>query len=270
MLKLLKPDTKENVRENNEEETRKRIEKLYTPTRSVRINSAQNNDPCNSRNLVTGVLNDSTNQPKRPKIRSQSQPASKERTTVARTLFAPDKNDGVVLPMPKALTASLATFDGKSEKFELFEDLVRKIIKMYPHLTELQKKFHSLLRGDALQAFCNIEDSKKDSLDEIMTIFKRRFGDYLSMAKKDVSGTHSSSTSQHKNSTNFWTHSKKPQRKPSEPKPNYLLTKIYTPKFPTMLRKYLTGRTLKTRRITTSCFTWKEKCALTVLEHQMR
>ena len=56
---------------------------------------------------------------------------------------------------------------------------------MYPHLTEIQKinYFHSLLRGDALQAFCNIEDSKKDSLDEIITIFKRRFGDYLSMAK---------------------------------------------------------------------------------------
>ena len=29
----------------------------------------------------------------------------------------------------------------------------------------------------------NKEDSKKDPLDEIMTIFKRRFGDYLSMAK---------------------------------------------------------------------------------------
>ena len=57
--------------------------------------------------MVTGVLNDSTNQPKRPKIRSQSQPASKERPTVARTLFAPEKKDGAVLPMPKALTASL-------------------------------------------------------------------------------------------------------------------------------------------------------------------
>ena len=56
---------------------------------------------------------------------------------------------------------------------------------MYPHLTENQKinYFHSLLRGDALQAFRNIEDSKKDSLNEIMTVFKRRFGDYLSMAK---------------------------------------------------------------------------------------
>ena len=91
----------------------------------------------------------------------------------------------MMLPMPKALTASLPTFDGKSEKFELFEDLFRNNIKMYPHLTEIQKinYFHSLLRGDALQAFRNIEDSKKDSLDEIMTIFKRQFGDYLSIAK---------------------------------------------------------------------------------------
>ena len=57
---------------------------------------------------------------------------------------------------------------------------------MYSHLTENQKIncFHSLLRGDALQAFCNKEDwTKKDSLDKRMTIFKRRFGDYLSMAK---------------------------------------------------------------------------------------
>ena len=56
---------------------------------------------------------------------------------------------------------------------------------MYPHLTEIQKirNFHSLLRGDALQAFCNTEDSKKSSLDEILMIFKRRFGDPLLMAK---------------------------------------------------------------------------------------
>ena len=42
--------------------------------------------------------------------------------------------------MPKALTASLPTFDGKFEKLELFEDLFRNNIKMYPHLTEIQKK----------------------------------------------------------------------------------------------------------------------------------
>ena len=185
MLKLLKPETRENVRINIDDETENETRSFYTPTKSVRITSTQNNDTNSSRNMVTGVLTDSTNQPKRTKARSQSQPPSKERPVAARTLFATDKNDSTTLPMPKALTASLPTFDGKSEKFELFEDLFRNNIKMYPHLTEIQKinYFHSLLRGDALQAFCNIEDTKKDSLDEIMTIFKRRFGDYLSMAK---------------------------------------------------------------------------------------
>ena len=184
MLELLKPKTGENIRDNFDEETENETRNFYTPTKSVRINSTQN-DPNISRTMVTGVLNDSTKQPKRTKARSQSQPPSKERPAAARTLFAPDKSNTTMLHMPKALTASLPTFDGKSEKFELFEDLFRNNIKMYPHLTELQKinNFHSLLRGDALQAFCNIEDSKKDSLDEIMTIFKRRFGDYLSMAK---------------------------------------------------------------------------------------
>ena len=100
--------------------------------------STQNNDPNASRSMVTGVLRDSANHPKRAKMRSQSQPASKERPAVARTLFATDKNDGTTQPWPKTLTASLPTFDKKSEKFELFEDLYRNIIKMYPHLTEIQ------------------------------------------------------------------------------------------------------------------------------------
>ena len=184
MVKLLKPETRENIRENVEEGMENETRSFYTPTRSVRISSTQNDQDI-SRNMVTGILNDSTNQPKRTRIRSQSQPPSKQRPAAARTLFAQDKSSTTMLPMPKALTASLPTFDGKSEKFELFEDLFRNNIKMYPHLTEIQKinYFHSLLRGDALQAFCNIEDSKKDSLDEIMTLFKRRFGDYLSMAK---------------------------------------------------------------------------------------
>ena len=126
-----------------EEETENEVTSFYTPKKSVRINSTQNNQN-ESRNMVTGVLTDSTNQPKRPKMRYQSQSASKERLVVARTLFASDKNDGFMLPM-------LPTFDVKSEKFELFEDLFRANIKMYQHLTEIQKNnyFHSLLRGDA-------------------------------------------------------------------------------------------------------------------------
>ena len=94
MLKLLKPETRENIRDHVSEELENETRSFYTPTKTVRINSTQNED--------------------------------------------------------------------------------QNIIRNY---------FHSLLRGGALQAFCNIEDLKKDSLDEIITIFKRRFGDYLSMAK---------------------------------------------------------------------------------------
>ena len=138
ILKLHKAKTNTNVGEGPDEDTEIETRNFYTPTKSVRINSTKNNDPCSSRNKVIGVLN-FTNQPKRPKIRSQSQPASKERPVVARTLFATDRNDGTTLPMPKALTATLPTFDGKSEKFELFENLFRNNIKMYPDLTEIQK-----------------------------------------------------------------------------------------------------------------------------------
>ena len=117
MLKLLRPETRENMRDHVSEELESETRSFYTPTKTVRINSTQNEDPNIIRNMVTGVLNDFTNQPKRTKIRSQSQPLSKELPAVARTLFAPDKNSTTMLPMPKALTASLPTFDGKSEKF---------------------------------------------------------------------------------------------------------------------------------------------------------
>ena len=104
MMKLLRPETRENVRENVEEEVENDTRSFYTPTRLVRIGSTQN-DQNVSRSMVTGVLTDSTNHPKRSKIRSQSQPAAKERPAAARTLFGSDKVDPTTLPMPKALTA---------------------------------------------------------------------------------------------------------------------------------------------------------------------
>ena len=50
MLRPLKPETRENIRENVEEETENETRSFYTPTKSVRINSTHNNDPCSSRN----------------------------------------------------------------------------------------------------------------------------------------------------------------------------------------------------------------------------
>ena len=49
MLKLLKPKAGENVRENIEE-TENETRNFYTPTKSVRIFSTQNDDPSISRN----------------------------------------------------------------------------------------------------------------------------------------------------------------------------------------------------------------------------
>ena len=63
MLKLLRSETGENVWNNTIEETENETRKFYTPTKIVRINSTQNNDPDISRHIVTGVLTDpQTNQ----------------------------------------------------------------------------------------------------------------------------------------------------------------------------------------------------------------
>ena len=51
MLKLLKPETRGNIRENTEEEVEEETRSLYTPTKSVRISSIQN-DPIICRNKL--------------------------------------------------------------------------------------------------------------------------------------------------------------------------------------------------------------------------
>ena len=45
MLKLLRSETGENVRNNTVDETEKETRSFHTPTKIVRINSTQNNDP---------------------------------------------------------------------------------------------------------------------------------------------------------------------------------------------------------------------------------
>ena len=70
----------------------------------------------------------------------------------------------------------MPTFDGKSEKFELFEDLFQMNIKIHNQLTEEDKinYSHSLLRGDALQTFKNTGNWNRESLRENLTVFRRK------------------------------------------------------------------------------------------------
>ena len=121
MLKLLKPETRGSNKENTEEEVEEETRNFYTPTQSVRISSTQN-DSITCRNMVTGVLTDSTNQPKRTKARSQSQPTSKERPVVARTLFTSEKGDSTTLPMPKLTISTHYSEETPSRRFAAHEN----------------------------------------------------------------------------------------------------------------------------------------------------
>ena len=71
----------------------------------------------------------------------------------------------------------MPTFDGKSKKFELFEDVFQTSLKIHKQLTEEDKinYFHSLMRGDALQTFKNISSPNRDNLAEILTVFRRKY-----------------------------------------------------------------------------------------------
>ena len=78
----------------------------------------------------------------------------------------------------------MPTFDEKSKKFELFEDLFQTILKIRNQLTEEDKinYFHSLMRGDALQTFKNITSPNRENLGEFLTVFRRKYVRPQSMA----------------------------------------------------------------------------------------
>ena len=143
----------------------------------------------------------STSSGKQKKARSTSQPQFRSEITPA-TLEAhqillalqqlatnsntADFNNNIsrISKLPKSLTTTMPTFDGKSEKFELFEDLFQTSLKIHNQLTEEDKinYFHSLMRGDALQTFKNITSPNRENLIEIPTVFRRKYVKPQSMA----------------------------------------------------------------------------------------
>ena len=75
------------------------------------------------------------------------------------------------------VNSNTMTFDGKSEKFELFEDLFHTMIKMQPEMTEQMKinHLHSLLRKNALQTFRNINTTNRQTVEDVLVIFRRKY-----------------------------------------------------------------------------------------------
>ena len=106
----------------------------------------------------------------RPQFRSGNTPATSEADQVLLALQQLANNNNSanfhniinrISKLPKSLTTTIRTFDGKTEKIELFEDLFETSLKFHNQLTEDDRinYFHSLMRRDALQTFKNISGS---------------------------------------------------------------------------------------------------------------
>ena len=128
-----------------------------------------------------------------PQFRSENTPATIEADQILLALQqlvtnsnSANFNNNItkVSELPKSLTTAMPTFDGKSEEFELFEDLFQMSLKIHNQLTEGDKifYFHSLMRGDALQTFRNITSPNREKLGEILTVFRRKYVKPQSMA----------------------------------------------------------------------------------------
>ena len=79
--------------------------------------------------------------------------------------------------MLKPVSTNTLIFDGKNEKFELFEDLFHTMLKMQPRMTEAMKinHFHAHLQKEALQTFRNISALNKKILDGVLIVFRRKY-----------------------------------------------------------------------------------------------
>ena len=128
-----------------------------------------------------------------PQFRSESTPATIEANQILLALQQLANNNNSenfhnninrISKLPKSLTTTMPTFDGKSEKFDLFEDLFQKSLKIHNQLTEEDRVnyFHSLMRGDALQTFENINGPTRENLGEILAVFRWKYVKPQSMA----------------------------------------------------------------------------------------
>ena len=128
-----------------------------------------------------------------PQFRSENIPATIEADQILLALQQLANNNNSanfhnninrISKLPKSLTTTMPTFDGKIEKFELFEDLFQTSLKNHNQLTEDDRinYFHSLKRGDALQTFKNIIGPTRENLAEILAVFRRKYVKPQSMA----------------------------------------------------------------------------------------
>ena len=128
-----------------------------------------------------------------PQFRSQNTPATIEADQILLALQQLANNNisanfhnniNRISKLPKSLTTTMPTFDGKSQKFELFEDLFQTNLRNHNQLTEDDRinYFHYLMRGDALETFKNINSTTRENFGESPAVFRRKYVKPQSMA----------------------------------------------------------------------------------------
>ena len=128
-----------------------------------------------------------------PRFRSKNTPAMIEADQILLALQQLVNNNNSVnfhnninklSKLPQSLMTTIPKFDGKSEKFELFEDLFQTSHIIHDQLTEEDRinHFDPLMRGDALQTFKNVKGPTRENLGEILAVFRRKYVKPQSMA----------------------------------------------------------------------------------------
>ena len=204
------------------------------------VTAAQEEIPYCSSGISSGKQKKarSTNQ---PQFRSENTPATIEADQILLALqqLATNSNSdnfnnniSRISKLPKSLTTTMPTFDGKSEKFELFEDLLQTSLKIHNQLTEEDKiyYFYSLIRGDALQTFKNISNPNREKLGEILKMFRRKYVKPQSMATAKHKFQQLVFNPVNQKLIDYWTDSRNWQKMRSESLPEQLLTNSYMPK----------------------------------------
>ena len=78
--------------------------------------------------------------------------------------------------MLKPVSTNTLIFDGRDEKFELFEHLYHTMLTMQLEMTEAMKiyQFDAHLRKEALQTIRNISASNNTTLDDVLIVFRHK------------------------------------------------------------------------------------------------
>ena len=129
-----------------------------------------------------------------PQFRSPNTPRTIETGQVSlafQQLLANNTNSAIfntnvrrISNLQKFLVTTMSTFDGKSERFQLFKDIFQTILKIYNQLTEDEKikYFLSLMKGDALLTVINRNSPTRENSGEILAVFRRKYVKSLSIA----------------------------------------------------------------------------------------